>query len=185
MKIFLEKHAFKILAYVIVLFILIRISIFTNLNKTTIIAILAFINPIFILFIGKPLIDDYKDKSSVCTLVTKLQFELEFNSYKEIYAELMTFIYDFEKIEKQTISKNLYLKKISKFDLIILKVSPFVDDKMYSKLFFISEGLKEKSENAQTSENGLLFLNNFIIKQTNDLSDLIRKRIATMKIIGN
>lgn len=81
----LEKQAFKILAYVFFLFILIRLSIFTNLNMTAVIAILAFINPFFIIFILKTQIKEYKDFLASKNSVAKLQFELEFKIYTEIF----------------------------------------------------------------------------------------------------
>lgn len=113
----------------------------------------------------------YKSKLIDRTLVTKLQYELEFEIYKELYSDLVELCLNLEnKKEDVVLLKNIFDKKT-------LKYSPFMEDEImehFKKIYFVIE-FHINSKSVFT-----------LIEITNDLktlSNLIKKRITNMKII--
>lgn len=95
MYIFFKKQSLKIFIYIIILGIITILFSYYNLDKNTLLSVISLITSIFIAFMGKTWIEDYKleiDKElenhkiklSSYTLVTKLQYDLEFKIYTEI-----------------------------------------------------------------------------------------------------
>lgn len=218
---FLKKQCIKILIYIIILGIITILFSYYNLDKNTLLSVISLITSIFIAFMGKTWIDDYKleidrelenhklkinkelesykTKLSGYTLVTKLQYDLEFKIYTEI-SEKIFLLY----VETQTITDSPFIPTIIKEKIekisntynitsnLINKYKPFYPKEIYNLLIetrnLCYEETKEFEENLKTN------LKNFDIQLSEDriekigqnidhISELIRKRIEKMKII--
>lgn len=114
----------------------------------------------------------YKSNLTGYKLVTKLQFELEFSIYKELYSEIMTIFFNIETQNKETIK----LQKAT-FDTKVLQYHPYIEEKIFNQITDISILIKLYlySSEGTTSE--------VVIEEIKILSQLIKKRIEGMKII--
>lgn len=137
---FLKKQFIKLLIYIIILGFITILFFYCNWNKNTLLSIISLITSIFIAFIGKTWIDDYKleiDKElenykiklSSYTLVTKLQYDLEFKIYTEIY-EMMFLLY-IETDKLHPLIDNLPTEKEAFKTEIINRLNRF--GKLYNK----------------------------------------------------
>lgn len=189
---FFKKQITKIGFFLI---ILIAIIIFSGFKNQIIINILIMCAIICLLIIQKTWHDDYilennkeleeykknqneelekyKSKLSDRTLVTKLQYELEFEIYKELYCNLME-IYFVDKNDKEKLNE-----LISNLKKRILQNMPFYSKEIVAKfstvaIFF---DINDKME-----ENNIL-IQMFIIQNNIEISNLIRHRIESMKIV--
>ncbi|MCF2628996.1 hypothetical protein I6E36_12995 [Fusobacterium mortiferum] len=218
---FFKKQFIKLLIYIIILGLITILFFSRNWDKNTLLSVISLITSIFIAFMGKTWIDDYKleidrelenhklninkelesykTKLSGYTLVTKLQYDLEFKIYTEI-SEKIFLLY----VETQTITDSPFLPTIIKEKLekisntynmtsnLINKYKPFYPKEIYNLLIetrnLCYKETKEFEENLKTN------LKNFNIQLSEDriekigqnidnISELIRKRIENMKII--
>lgn len=216
---FLKKQCIKIFIYIVSLGIITLLFFYFNWNKNTLISVISLITSIFTAFIGKTWINDYKleiDKElenykkelnkevesykvklSGYTLVTKLQYELEFSIYKEIYGDLMLVLSRIEKLSNICNSKGktsslkseknnwLILKK--NLELKILQNMPFYNEQILNKISVIIEDLNKivsEIDKLNSSDDMTLFLEGVIVaEKIKELGNLIKERIQNMKII--
>ncbi|WP_349763644.1 hypothetical protein [Fusobacterium sp. SYSU M8D902] len=221
MRKFLKKQFIKLLIYIIILGVITILFFYCNWNKNTLLSIISLITSIFIAFMGKTWIDDYKleidrelenhklkinkelesykIKLSNYTLVTKLQYDLEFSIYREIYGDLMMVLSRIERLSNLSDSKdrisllnseknNWYILK-KKLELKMLQNAPFYSEQILDKISSIIEDLNKivtEIEKLNSSEDISLFLEGIIVVgKIKDLGDLIKDRIENMKIIEN
>ena len=213
---FLKKQFIKILIYGFILLFAIYFINYFNLSATNISIIITTINSIFIIFIGKSWIEDYKienskelethkSKLSNYTLVTKLQFELEFKIYKEIYSNLYNL---YIKTDNLTIPLDLSPKKekkkrldvfypiYNKVSLNITENRPFYSEEIYNCVIETRNLCFEECQELEISlikPNPIAYFDNWesdsrkkkIKENLDKISILIRKRIVNMKIIDD
>lgn len=225
---FLKKQFIKLLIYTIILLLITILFFYYNLDKNTLLSIISLITSIFIAFMGKTWIEDYKleidrelenhklkinkelesykTKLSGCTLVTKLQYDLEFKIYTEIY-EIMFLLYietdkllpPIDNLPKETIAyKEEIQKRLNCFADIynsastrINKYRPFYSNEIFEFLRdtrdlchteSIAVALNIKTNtifNYEESMNRKIKIN----ENLEIISNLIKKRIENMKII--
>lgn len=218
---FLKKQFFKIMIYVMILVFVNSLWFFSKWNISILVSFNSIITSLFAFIISKTWIEDYKleiskeleknknelnkelekykSKLSGYTLVTKLQYDLEFKIYTEI-SEKIFLLY----VETQTITDFPFLPTIIKEKLekisniynmtsnLINKYKPFYPKEIYDLLIEtrnlcyketkeFEENLKTnlKDFNLQVSENRI----EKIGQNIDNISELIRKRIENMKII--
>ena len=120
MYIFLKEQLKKILAYVLLLFVLKILGNMIIISESNFTVLLSLVNFIFITFITKTWIYDYKKKNDKdlekfkgeiknYNLVTKLQYDLEFKIYLEL-SEVVNNLYS-----------NVYSQEMELKNLIDLK----------------------------------------------------------------
>lgn len=117
-------------------------------------------------------IELYKANLTGSNLVTKLQFELEFSIYKELYSEIMNI---FLNIETQ--SKEITISQKNKFDTKVLQYMPYIEDEIFNQIGDISILMKSYFYPSEGVTSQILS------QDMKKLSELIRKRIYSMKII--
>jgi len=137
-------------------------------------------------------LETHKSKLSNYNRVTKLQFELEFKIYKEVYAQFVNLIIEMGAISESLNLKNEELDKyIESFkkhkqniDIIILQNSPFINSKVLIALDDTCIVLY-KYLAAIHSKDPVSLLKEYKLFQNklSSTSDSIRERIETMKII--
>jgi hypothetical protein len=157
---FLKKQILKIIIYIVVLTLVTTLWFFSKWDIFILIALVSFITSVFTLIIGKTWMEDYKleiDKElekykvrlSGYTLVTKLQYDLEFKIYTKIY-EVMFLLYiktdklhpiiDNLPTEKEAFKTeirnrlNHFGKLYNKASNLINKYRPFYSDKIFEIL---------------------------------------------------
>lgn len=220
MYIFFKKQSLKIFIYIIILGIITILFSYYNLDKNTLLSVISLITSIFIAFMGKTWIDDYKleidkelenykTKLSGYTLVTKLQYDLEFKIYTEIY-EMMFLLYietdklhppiDNPPTEKEAFKTEI-TNRLNRFGNLYNKTSNTINKyrPFYSEKIF--EVLRETrdlchKESIEVSLIITLYSRPFDYIKSMDrkekirinleiISNLIRSRIENMKIIEN
>ncbi|WP_294763694.1 hypothetical protein [uncultured Fusobacterium sp.] len=212
MYIFFKKQSLKIFIYIIILGIITILFSYYNLDKNTLLSVISLITSIFIAFMGKTWIEDYKleiDKElenhkiklSSYTLVTKLQYDLEFKIYTEISEKIFLLFVETQIVTDFPVVPTIIKEKLEKVSdtynitsNIINKYKPFYPKEIYNLLIetrnLCYKETKEFEENLKTN------LKNFNIQLSEDriekigqnidnISELIRKRIENMKIIEN
>lgn len=228
---FLKKQFIKLLIYIIILGLITVLFFSRNWDKNTLLSVISLITSIFIAFMGKTWIDDYKleidrelenhklkinkelesykTKLSGYTLVTKLQYDLEFKIYTEIY-EIMFLLYiETDKLhppidnfptEKEAFKTeitnrlNRFGKLYNKTSNTINKYRPFYSDKIFEILrdtrdlchkesIFVAFTIKEHPIvfDYEASINRKVKIN----ENLEIISNLIKKRIENMKIIAD
>lgn len=167
----------------------------------------------FVLFLSKTWLEDYrislnkeiqmyKAKLDGCTLVTKLQFELEFKIYTEIYeglAEVQKEVIQLAPMEDYSTSESIYLERYNNFaksinDIILKKIKyrPFYTKEIHSRIKKMIDLCSEEGTNFRCAY--IEKLERFDFKESKKrkkeieneleiLSDLIKNRIQNMKII--
>ncbi|MGL5655364.1 MAG: hypothetical protein ACRCXY_00835 [Fusobacteriaceae bacterium] len=147
-------------------------------------------------------LEEYKTKLSGYTLVTKLQFELEFKIYTEIYeglSEVQKEVIQLAPIIDCSSNDSTYTERYSKFaklinDIILKKIKyrPFYSKEIYNgveKIIILcsKEGTNFKIANLEKLERfdfrESIKIKKEIEKELEILSDLIKDRIQNMKII--
>lgn len=214
----LKKQLIKILLYIITIAVIVLFFIYWNLNINTLLSIISLITSIFMVFMGKTWIDDYKleiDKElenykiklSSYTLVTKLQYDLEFKIYTEIYEMMFLLYIETDKLQppidnlptekeafKTKIANRLTLfgKLYNKTSNTINKYRPFYSNEIFEILretrdlchkesLFVSFTIKKHPivfDYDASIDRKEKIKNNLEI-----ISNLIKKRIENMKII--
>ncbi|MGL5022417.1 MAG: hypothetical protein ACRC5S_03865 [Cetobacterium sp.] len=117
-------------------------------------------------------IEFYKSKLTGYTLVTKLQFELEFSIYKEIYSDIMQLYLEIEYKNKE----ELQILK-NRFDTKILEHMPYIQDEIFHHIGELSILIKQ---HLKSDEDTPILI---IAEEIHKLSKLIKERINKMKII--
>lgn len=195
------KGKFIILSmYIASLFIIIRFYYFDKLDGNTLLSSIALLTSFFTPFINKDL-EKYKTKLSSYTLVTKLQYDLEFKIYTEIYEKMFLLLIETDKLRPFTFivdphaDDNINERKKSFINFynetlnVINKYRPFYSDEIYLNLEKIKDlCYKEYLDVIVTNHLNFNYLvsNNRkkeIQKMLSDTSNLIKKRIENMKII--
>lgn len=228
---FLKKQCAKLLIYFFILGVIIILFFYCNWNKNTLLSTISLITSIFIAFIGKTWIDDYKleidrelenhklkinkelesykTKLSGYTLVTKLQYDLEFKIYTEIYEMMFLLYIETDKLHppidnlptekeafKTEIRKRLnhFGSLYDKTSNIINKYRPFYSEKIFEILRETRDLCHQES--IEVSLIITLYSRPFDYIKSMDrkekirinleiISNLIKKRIENMKIIEN
>ncbi|WP_373211866.1 hypothetical protein [Fusobacterium mortiferum] len=217
---FLKKQFIKLLLYVVIIGVITLSFSHYNLDKNTLLSIISLITSIFIAFMGKTWIDDYKleidrelenykIKLSSYTLVTKLQYDLEFKIYTEIY-EMMFLLYietdklhplidnlptEKEAFETEIINRlNRFEKLYNKTSNTINKYRPFYSNEIFEILRETRDLCLKESKKVSLTAISYPKPFDYIksidrkkeIKENLEIiSNLIKKRIETMKIIEN
>lgn len=135
---FLKKQCIKIFIYIVSLGIITLLFFYFNWNKNTLISVISLITSIFTAFIGKTWIDDYKleiDKElenykiklSSYTLVTKLQYDLEFKIYTEIYDKIFSLYIETQKLKPIIDVQNPDIaKRLKEFSILYNETSHLI-----------------------------------------------------------
>lgn len=114
----------------------------------------------------------YRSKLTGNILVTKLQYELEFNIYKDLYSGLMILFEKICKKENQDPSE-----EVKKYTLEVLRCHPFLNsdiaDEIYRITNFFNSYLKGKEKDLDLGR-----------EKIQRLAVLIKNRIEQMKIIA-
>lgn len=220
MYIFFKEQFKKILAYVLLLFVLKILGEMIIISESNFTVLLSLVNFIFITFITKTWIYDYKKKNDKdlekfkgeiknYNLVTKLQYDLEFkiylelsevinNLYSNVYSQEMELknLIDLkediakngEKIKnKIKICQQLDIDFRDKWNNLVEKKNkyrPFFEKHIYLKVDEIHQKILNVDSFFEKENSKEVFdkLNKIDI-DIEELSDLIRKRIESMKII--
>lgn len=207
---FFKKQFFKIAVYIIILVLLNGLWFFSEWNISILVSLNSLITSLFTFIIGKTWLEDYKlevnkelekykIKLSSYTLVTKLQYDLEFRIYTEVYGMLKNY-FDILII----IYKDLYIqsreklkKSIDTYETITVTITdytyknkPFYEKKIFNKIekiIALSNEMWLMSRNHMSGKLVSLVIFEHKIKELqvhlDELSDLIRQRIENMKII--
>lgn len=148
-------------------------------------------------------LETHKSKLSNYTLVTKLQFELEFKIYKEIYANLynlyvqtnnLTIPLDLSTKEEKKKKLDSFYPVYNKVSFISVENRPFYSEKIYNCVIEARNLCFKECQELEISLiklNPTAYFNNFqsinrkkkIKENVDKISILIRERIANMKII--
>lgn len=97
MRKFLKKQFIKLLLYGAFLIIIIGFYYFEKVDKNTLLSSIALVTSLFTPFVNKDL-EEYKTKLSSYTLVTKLQYDLEFEVYTKIYEMIFLLSIETDKL---------------------------------------------------------------------------------------
>lgn len=142
-------------------------------------------------------LETHKAKLAGYTLVTKLQYELEFSIYKEIYGELMLIMSKIGKLSELVskgennqlnTEKENWKKEKEKIDLKILQNQPFYSKDIANQITVIVGTFDAIVENIENINDANL-TKNFTsvvmttVKEIQNLATLIRERIEKMKIV--
>lgn len=208
---FLKKQFFKITVYIIILILLNGLWFFSEWNISVLVSLNSLITSLFTFIIGKTWLEDYKlevnkelekykIKLSSYTLVTKLQYDLEFRIYTEIYGLVeerfriisdMIFQMNYNKINNKSGLEKSHNEIYEKILSNMYKNKPFYQKAICDKIAIINKLNSEIFKIYINFENGDLIIEDIaekvknIIDAIEDLSDLIRQRIENMKIIEN
>ena len=220
MEKFVKKELKKISIWLLISVIILMLCIFLKISLSITISILLFVFNIFEIFLSKTWIEDYKlelnkeseeykVKLSNYTLVTKLQYDLEFKIYTEIYEYIYEVFEIINCVGNQidegnffdgTLEKSkLFNEKLQKYTI---RYRPFYNKDIFleiSKLLIIINELQELYSGIKLQKDNNNKILEIIISTNlkNDfeenynkfveiyeaLSDVIRKRIENMKIV--
>lgn len=211
---FIKKQFFKILVYLVAIIPVGLLWIYKGWSISLLGTYISLVTSIFTLVMSKTWLEDYKleinkelekykTKLSSYTLVTKLQYDLEFKIYTEIYEKMFLLYVETDKLKPdwdiETIDE-IILERVGKFNIIyndvsnlINKYRPFYSKELYDILIQTRNFAYEESRSLQLSiaVNVRRVFN--IIKSherkenmklnLDKISELIRQRIENMKII--
>lgn len=206
---FLEKQILKIIIYVIILFLINTLWFFSKWDISILIFLNSLITSIFTLMISKTWMEDYKleinkelEKYKVrlsgYTLVTKLQYELEFKIYIEIHGLVeshfrivsdMIFQMENNKIKDKSELIKKYEESYEKILSNMYKNKPFYQKEICNKISIINNLNSEIFDIYIDFSEGDLIKGDLAKKGRDigdtleELSDLIRERIENMKIV--
>lgn len=211
MKNFIKKQVDKIILYVLIVVILFLIGIIFNIQISILISTLSFITSIFAIILEKTWLEDYKNelnrelethkaKLSGYTLVTKLQYDLEFKIYTEIvplsvkYGMLIAQLIDQieRKMDNDKITEKIKntLKMYDELENMITKYSPFYLEEISKNIIILLRtGMKIMEEANKYMKSSFCDIKECKINEeimmlnSRKISDLIRERIENMKIV--
>lgn len=214
MKSFIKKQIGKIIPYILSVIILFLIGVIFKIQISILISTLSFITSIFAIILEKTWLEDYRNelncelethkaKLSGYTLVTKLQYELEFKIYTESYEMIEKFFVKITRIfnpiiveESLRIQDEIY-QDLEDFYHFKRKYKPFYAPKISQKFSIIAytinilmnevnncverdwgESLKENLKKLQELKEYKDFQ-----EGCDEIAILIRERIENMKIV--
>lgn len=211
MKSFIKKQIGKIIPYILSVIILFLIGVIFKIQISILISTLSFITSIFTIILEKTWLEDYKNelnrelethkaKLSGYTLVTKLQYDLEFKIYTEIvpvsskYGILIAQLIDQieRKMDNDKITEKIKntLKMHDELENKIAKYSPFyLEDISKNMIILLHTGMKIMEEANKYMKSSFCDIKEckineeIMILNSRKISDLIRKRIENMKIV--
>lgn len=211
---FIKKQFFKILIYLVAIIPVSLLWIYKGWSISLLGTYISLVTSIFTLVMSKTWLEDYKleinkelekykTKLSSYTLVTKLQYDLEFKIYTEIYEKMFLLYVETDKLKPDwdiETTDEIILERVGKFNIIyndvsnlINKYRPFYSKELYDILIQTRNFAYEESRSLQLSiaVNVRRIFN--IIKSherkenmklnLDKISELIRQRIENMKII--
>lgn len=211
---FIKKQFFKILVYLVAIIPVGLLWIYKGWSISLLGTYISLVTSIFTLVMSKTWLEDYKleinkelekykTKLSSYTLVTKLQYDLEFKIYTEIYEKMFLLYVETDKLKPDwdiETTDEIILERVGKFNIIyndvsnlINKYRPFYSKELYDILIQTRNFAYEESRSLQLSiaVNVRRVFN--IIKSherkenmklnLDKISELIRQRIENMKII--
>lgn len=204
---FLKKQINKIIIWILIIVVLFLIGLIFKIPISILISTLSFVTSIFIGFLGKTWLEDYKleinkeleknknelskeleeykTKLTSYTLVTKLQYDLEFKVYTELAFKITDTL---ESLSKFTTSYKLLteksLKEESEKNILELlntaiKYKPFYPKPIYE----IVENITNEMAKVYGEKSNKKNTTNEIYKKYEKYSELVRIRIENMKII--
>lgn len=203
---FLKKQFLKITVYIIILALINSLWFFSKWDIFILFIFNSFITSIFTFVMSKTWLEDYKlemnkelekykTKLSGYTLVTKLQYDLEFKIYTEMYGKLYDFYINIIKIivniDKYDEKQTEYIKEIydcyNEVSNYIRKQQPFCSKEIYKKLLEFRKlcdlvNIVQLGYKLSENKNFARHIDK-IKKCLDELSDLIRERIENMKIV--
>lgn len=192
---FLKKQFLKITVYIIILALINSLWFFSKWDIFILFIFNSFITSIFTFVMSKTWLEDYKlemnkelekykTKLSGYTLVTKLQYDLEFKIYTELafkiadtLESLSKFILSDKLKEKNFKEKNE--KSIIELMSMVIKYKPFYPEPIYEIAENIAKEMAEIHGKKSNSKN----TTNEIYKKYIEYSRLVKIRIENMKII--
>jgi hypothetical protein len=192
---FLKKQFLKITVYIIILALINSLWFFSKWDIFILFIFNSFITSIFTFVMSKTWLEDYKlemnkelekykTKLSGYTLVTKLQYDLEFKIYTELafkiadtLESLSKFILSDKLKEKNFKEKNE--KSIIELMNMVIKYKPFYPEPIYEIAENIAKEMAEIHGKKSNSKN----TTNEIYKKYIEYSRLVKIRIENMKII--
>lgn len=211
MKSFIKKQIGKIIPYILSVIILFLIGVIFKIQISILISTLSFITSIFTIILEKTWLEDYKNelnrelethkaKLSGYTLVTKLQYDLEFKIYTEIvpvsskYGILIAQLIDQieRKMDNDKITEKIKntLKMHDELENKIAKYSPFyLEDISKNMIILLHTGMKIMEEANKYVKSSFCDIKEckineeIMILNSRKISDLIRERIENMKIV--
>lgn len=211
MKSFIKKQIGKIIPYILSVIILFLIGIIFKIQISILISTLSFITSIFAIILEKTWLEDYKNelnrelethkaKLSGYTLVTKLQYDLEFKIYTEIvpisvkYGILIAQLIDQieRKMDNDKITEKIKntLKMYDELENIITKYGPFyLEEISKNMIILLHTGMKIVEEANKYMKSSFCDIKEckinekIMILNSRKISDLIRERIENMKIV--
>lgn len=211
MKSFIKKQIGKIIPYILSVIILFLIGVIFKIQISILISTLSFITSIFTIILEKTWLEDYKNelnrelethkaKLSGYTLVTKLQYDLEFKIYTEIvpvsskYGILIAQLIDQieRKMDNDKITEKIKntLKMHDELENKIAKYSPFyLEDISKNMIILLHTGMKIMEEANKYMKSSFCDIKEckineeIMILNSRKISDLIRERIENMKIV--
>lgn len=211
MKSFIKKQVDKIILYTLIVIILFLIGVIFKIQISILISTLSFITSIFAIILEKTWLEDYKNelnrelethkaKLSGYTLVTKLQYDLEFRIYTEIVP--ISVKYDIliaqliAQIERKTPNDRIEKKLENIFNIyeegesILTKYQPFCLEEISKNMLTVLElGMDIVEEADKYLKNFSYDIKKCKVKgEIMELSNkkiftLIRERIENMKIV--
>lgn len=226
MKNFIKKQINKLLIYLLMLTILLLVGNIFKISIFNLVSIWSFITSIFGIFLGKTWIEDYKleinkeleknkselskelekykTKLSSYTLVTKLQYDLEFKIYTEIYEKMFLLYIETDKLmpvlcNADDLTNENIQKRLNSFSVIynetsnsINKYRPFYSKEIYEILKETRDICHKESIATQLIIQNIGINFNYaasmvrkdkIKENLEKISEVIRNRIKNMKII--
>ena len=132
MRKFLKKQFTKLLIYTIILLLITILFFYYNLDKNTLLSIISLITSIFIAFMSKTWIEDYKleiDKE-------KKLYEIKYEIYNKINEELVLIQVKISKLTNPIFSQKEYDQLIDELFEISEKLSTF---SLNNKINILSE----------------------------------------------
>lgn len=214
MKEFIKKQCVKIVLYIVILIVLSFIGYIFEINVSILANISSVITFIFVIILQKTWLEDYKSglntalethkaKLSGYTLVTKLQYELEFKIYTESYEMIEKFFVKIIRIFNPIIvEESLRIKDEINQDLedfyhFKRKYKPFYAQKISQKFSIIAYTInilmyevnncveRDRGDSLKENLKKLQELKEYKDFQEgcDEIAILIRERIENMKIV--
>ncbi|WP_289102411.1 hypothetical protein [uncultured Fusobacterium sp.] len=212
MKNFVKKQCIKISLYIGMLTVLTFVGYIFEVNISILANISSFITFIFVIILQKTWLEDYKIelnqelenykvKLSKYTLVTKLQYDLEFKIYTEIYEKIFLLFIETDKLRPYTpvINKNedenikerlnSFMEAYNETLNLLNKYKPFYSKEIYLVLKKVQDICYKEFEYVKATsflQFNYLMSNERkkeIQEKLDKISDLIRERIENMKIV--
>ena len=141
MVIFFKKQVFKIIVYIVILILVNALWFFSEWNISILVSLNSLITSLFTFIIGKTWLEDYKleinkelekykIKLSSYTLVTKLQYDLEFKIYTEVYENIFKLFIETSKLKPamdiSTCDEDI-IKRLNNFSKVYNKTSDTIN----------------------------------------------------------